>query len=67
MSNIDTSNIILDAEIQELCCMMNEMCSNRTTIQMQCNEIGKLIQEKNEYKTKYENLLILIGNNSSNI
>lgn len=47
--------------------MLNELANLRNVINAQCEEIGKIIQEKNEYKLFYENLLISISNSTSNI
>jgi hypothetical protein len=59
-SNMDTSNIIV-----QKCCILNENYTLKNTIQQQSTEIGKLIQERDEYKILYEELLLYI--NTSNI
>lgn len=65
MSNIDTSNI--PTEIQQKCCISNENCILKNTIQLQTAEIGKLLQERDQYKVLYEDLLNLVYINTSNI
>ena len=58
-SNIDISNINSNIiqNITEKCCILTENCSLKNTIQLQSDEIGKIIQERNEFKNLYENLL----------
>ena len=75
MSNIDTSNIVpilvdtsnIPTEIKEKCCISNENCILKNTIQLQTAEIGRMIEERNVYKKLYEDLLNLIYANTSNI
>ena len=71
-SNLDTSNLDISSitvDTQQKCCIMNENINLRNTILLQCQEIGNLITERNEYKHLYESLLIEIGSNinTSNI
>jgi hypothetical protein len=61
----DTSNISIDMttlplEIHEKCCISNENRVLKNTIELQTAEIGKLIDERNNYKKLYEDLLNII-------
>lgn len=42
------------------CCILNENCELKNTIELQTAEIGKLIDERNQYKKLYEDLLNMI-------
>jgi hypothetical protein len=64
-SNMDTSNMDTSNIIVQKCCILKENISLKNTIQQQSNEIGKIIQERDEYKILYEELLLFM--NSSNI
>ena len=56
-SNIDTSNMIYNK-----CCILQDNICLKNTISLQSQEIGKLITERDEYKSLCEKLLLEFGN-----
>lgn len=57
---MDTSNI----DTYHKCCLLQDNICLKNTISLQSKEIAKIISERDEYKSLYENLLLEFGNMS---
>ena len=57
--NVDTSNMMYNK-----CCILQDNICLKNTISLQSQEIGKLITERDEYKSLCEKLLLEFGNMS---